>query len=59
MLDALWQKLSPDGILLYATCSILPEENEKQIQVFVSRHDDVEVLPIAKAQGFGFTGIPG
>jgi len=26
MLDALWEKLKPEGILVYATCSILPQE---------------------------------
>ena len=36
MLDALWEKLKPEGILLYATCSILPQENEQQIQAFMN-----------------------
>ena len=53
MLDALWEKLKPEGILLYATCSILPQENEQQVRAFVERHDDVEVLAIEGAQGLG------
>jgi 16S rRNA (cytosine967-C5)-methyltransferase len=60
MLDALWEKLKPEGIMLYATCSVLPEENEQQIEAFIKRHDDnAEAMPIKKAQGLGrqvFTG---
>ena len=58
MLDALWEKLKPEGILLYATCSILPEENEKQILAFIKRHDDAEIIPIEGAQGSGRQVFP-
>ncbi|MCF6190432.1 MAG: 16S rRNA (cytosine(967)-C(5))-methyltransferase RsmB [Cocleimonas sp.] len=60
MLDVLWEKLEPEGILLYATCSILPQENEQQIRDFVKRHDDdVEVLPIDDTQDLGRQVFPG
>ena len=59
ILDALWAKLKPSGILVYATCSILPDENEIQIQSFIERHDDVEVLQIPNAQGQGRQIYPG
>ncbi len=59
ILDALWPKLKSQGIMVYATCSILPDENETQIQAFAKRHHDVEVLPIAKAQGLGRQVFPG
>ena len=59
MLDALWDKLKPQGIMLYATCSILPQENEQQIQDFIKRHNDVEVLAIDGAQGVGRQVFPG
>lgn len=59
ILDALWQKLKPQGIMVYATCSILPEENEAQINAFVERHKDIEVLTINKAQGLGRQVFPG
>jgi len=58
MLDALWKKLKPEGVLLYATCSILPQENEQQVSAFVERHDDVEVLAIDGAQGLGRQVFP-
>lgn len=59
ILDALWEKLKPSGILLYATCSILPDENETQINAFIKRHDNVKVIPIPKAQGLGLQVFPG
>ncbi|MDU6079818.1 MAG: 16S rRNA (cytosine(967)-C(5))-methyltransferase RsmB, partial [Pantoea sp.] len=40
ILDAIWPHLKPGGTLLYATCSVLPDENEAQIAAFLSRHAD-------------------
>ncbi|MBU2825568.1 16S rRNA (cytosine(967)-C(5))-methyltransferase RsmB, partial [Acidithiobacillus ferrooxidans] len=40
LLEGLWPCLRPGGRLLYATCSVLPEENEEQIAAFVQRHSD-------------------
>lgn len=37
ILDATWALLKPGGTMLYATCSILPEENHQQILHFLSR----------------------
>lgn len=45
ILEALWQVLAPDGKLLYATCSVFPDENGLQVQAFLRRHDDAELLP--------------
>lgn len=59
LLEALWGILKPGGVLLYATCSILPEENEQQVSAFLERHGDIELLPINKAQGQGRQVIPG
>ncbi|MGM0986596.1 MAG: 16S rRNA (cytosine(967)-C(5))-methyltransferase RsmB [Pseudomonadota bacterium] len=37
LLDNLWPLLRPGGTLLYATCSVLPEENADQIERFLAR----------------------
>lgn len=46
ILNALWPLLKPAGMLLYATCSVLPEENTLQIQHFLQQHADAELQPI-------------
>ncbi|NOX42781.1 MAG: 16S rRNA (cytosine(967)-C(5))-methyltransferase RsmB [Gammaproteobacteria bacterium] len=42
MLAALWPLLKPGGKLLYATCSVLPQENHKQLQLFLHQHTDAK-----------------
>jgi len=46
LLEALWRVLAPDGKLLYATCSVFPEENGAQVDNFLLRHPDAEMLPL-------------
>jgi 16S rRNA (cytosine967-C5)-methyltransferase len=45
ILDGVWPCLAPGGKLLYATCSLLAEENERQMQDFVARHADAATEP--------------
>jgi 16S rRNA (cytosine967-C5)-methyltransferase len=45
LLEALWQVLRPGGKLLYATCSVFPEENSGQIKEFLSTHADARPAP--------------
>lgn len=46
ILKSIWSLLKPGGTMLYATCSILPEENAEQINKFISSHSDAELIPL-------------
>lgn len=37
--------VKPGGRIAYITCSVLPQENNQQIQGFLSRHPDFSVMP--------------
>ena len=39
----------PGGRLVYATCSLLPEENEQRVAAFLAAHPGFEVLPLRQA----------
>lgn len=38
--------VAPGGRLVYATCSVLPQENEQQIQAFLQACPEFEVVPV-------------
>jgi 16S rRNA (cytosine967-C5)-methyltransferase len=60
ILDACWQHLKPNGVLLYATCSVLPEENEQQIVNFLARTPNAKHCPIEHApEKIGWQILPG
>ena len=41
--DALWPLLAPGGVMLYATCSILDEENSQVVREFLAVQGDAEL----------------
>lgn len=63
LLDALWPALAPGGSFLYATCSILSEENSRQVRAFLERHADAALEPLdarfGRDTGFGSQRLPG
>lgn len=63
LLNQLWPLLAPGGVLVYATCSIMPEENEQQISHFISTHPDCQFKateqPWGRATGHGWQILPG
>ncbi|MCK4586107.1 MAG: 16S rRNA (cytosine(967)-C(5))-methyltransferase, partial [Gammaproteobacteria bacterium] len=63
----MWLLLKPGGMLLYATCSVLPRENSEQITAFVERCPDAVPVSIpdsidaewGRASGLGRQILPG
>lgn len=41
--------VKPGGRLVYATCSLLAEENEDQVATFLAAHPDFQAVPLRKA----------
>lgn len=52
LLEKLWPLLRPGGTLLYATCSIFPEEGEAVVSAFVSKHPDCQWQRDVRAPGW-------
>ena len=46
IMTAVWPLLAPGGIMLYATCSILKQENEQQIEAFLATNANAIEVPI-------------
>jgi 16S rRNA (cytosine967-C5)-methyltransferase len=59
LLAALWPTLAPGGVLLYATCSILRDENDRQVATFVARSPDASVEPLDARFGHAVTDSNG
>lgn len=54
-----WKMLKPEGLLLYVTCSVFPEEGEDQAQWFATEHANAvrlsspgQILPTEANDGF-------
>jgi 16S rRNA m(5)C-967 methyltransferase (EC 2.1.1.-) len=58
ILDATWAHLKPGGTLVYATCSILPEENSEQIAAFLKRTPDAMLSETGTEQQPGVQNLP-
>jgi 16S rRNA (cytosine967-C5)-methyltransferase len=63
LLAALRPLLSPGGKLVYATCSLLHEENNRTIDAFLDARNDARPepceLPVGHAAGAGWQILPG
>jgi 16S rRNA (cytosine967-C5)-methyltransferase len=55
ILDRVARTVKPGGRLVYATCSLLPEENERQVEAFRQRHP--EFAPVVPAAGGAALGM--
>ncbi|MDQ2804527.1 MAG: RsmB/NOP family class I SAM-dependent RNA methyltransferase, partial [Pseudomonadota bacterium] len=52
ILDTAARLVRPGGKLIYATCSLLTEENESQVSAFLARCPGFEVVPVANVWPF-------
>jgi len=58
ILNATWAHLKPGGTLVYATCSILPEENVQQITEFLKRTPDAVLSETGTPEQPGRQNLP-
>lgn len=54
IMDKTCKAVKPGGRLVYATCSLLPDENERQVEAFLQRHPEFEIAPVAPELGNPF-----
>lgn len=63
LLQSLWPLLAPKGILVYATCSVMSQENDEQIARFIAQQSDCQFLaedkPWGRKLGHGWQILPG
>lgn len=48
IIKSIWSLLKPGGTLVYATCSVLPEENNQQVTKFIKENDDAQLVAITQ-----------
>ena len=49
LLDTVCAYVKPGGTLVYSTCSVLKDENERQAEQFLGRHPEFEEIPLPEA----------
>lgn len=49
ILDSASRLAKPGGRVIYATCSVLPEENEARAEAFLASHPDFRLIPVTEA----------
>ena len=63
LLDALWPLLLEGGRLVYATCSVLKDENAHLVDGFLADHPDARSVPLdarfGRPSGAGWQRLPG
>lgn len=53
LIDKAWSLLAPGGRLVYATCSLEPEEGERQITAFLQRFPEARLHPLVSSDVCG------
>jgi 16S rRNA (cytosine967-C5)-methyltransferase len=57
LLDHAWTLLRPGGFLVYATCSLEPEEGERQIRSFLERTGNARIIPAVPGEVGGMAEL--
>ena len=55
ILDNASAYVRPGGVLIYSTCTVLPEENELQVTAFLAEHPEFSLEPFSLPQPAGET----
>lgn len=58
ILKNIWPLLKSGGTLLYATCSVLPQENDEQIKQFLANNSDASLIKINDTDQLGWQILP-
>ena len=58
ILEAVWPHLKTGGTMIYATCSILPQENHLQISAFLQRHPEAQAVILPGGEVHGLQVFP-
>ncbi len=64
ILNQLWPLLAPGGRMIYATCSVFPEENESLVESWIAAREDAQIAPLechlpnAKSLNYGVQILP-
>ena len=60
LLDAAAERVRAGGTLVYSTCTISPDENERQVAAFLARHDDFRIDDLPERVGaYAHPSAPG
>lgn len=52
LITTLWETLAPNGLMLYATCSVFSQENSRIIERFLKQTEDAKIIPIEANWGY-------
>lgn len=56
LIDRALSFLKPGGVIVYAVCSLQPEEGERQVEAALARHADLDRIPVRAAEIGGLAG---
>ncbi len=58
ILERVADKVKPGGRLVYATCSLFTEENEEQVEKFLTKHNNYKIVAIKDVWNKEYGDIP-